>query len=473
MATSLRLRVAWWLVPPLLVLVVINAVLSYRAALDAVNIAYDRALTGSIKSIGERTYSMAGEIIVDIPSSAFEIFEDGAQERIFHAVVGPDGEVLTGYADLPVPEVPAVSGEVVVAEVLYRDQTIRIAAMRKRLYDPLLEGRDDVVIAVAETSASRSALALQLFVDSLGRQLALVALGIVMLGIALGTAFNPLLALRREIRARTDDDLTPIPENDVPSEVRPLIHAINLHMERISRMLQFRRRFLADAAHQIRTPLAVLNTQAEYGLRQREPDEMRRTFEGLIHSIGGTRRLADQMLALSQAEAAEILADEYTGLDLRSLVRDVTAELVPLAMNKNIELSFEAADEALSMRGNASMLHEMVANLIDNAIRYTPAGGQVLVAVGAWGEDTVISVSDNGPGIPEHERENVFMRFYRILGHGDKQGSGLGLAIVREIALAHDGTVTLKSGSGPDGAVGLTVEVELRRDPRRQFRTNN
>jgi len=455
---SLRRRVGWWLLPPLVVLLSINAYLSYRAALEVVNRAYDRSLTASISAIGERTHSLNGEISVDIPYAAFELFQSGAQERIFYRVSTPDGRLLTGYPDLPVPPALSADGRVVVINTEYRGEAVRVAALRKRLYDPALGAQDSVLIAFAETLESRTELARDMFFDSLRRQLMLVGLGVVLLILALSSAFRPLLSLRDRVRERSEEDLTPMPQQDVPSEVRPLIDAINHHIARISAMLQARKRFLADAAHQIRTPLAVLGTQAEYGLRQDDPAEMRRTFSGLIHSIGSTQRLANQMLALSHAEAINGLIMERSAVDADALVRDVALELSPLAVRKGVDLGFETSGTLATVVGNASMLHEMVSNLIDNAIRYTPADGHVTAKVSTKGDEVLIRVCDDGPGIAPAERGKVFQRFYRILGQGDSEGSGLGLPIVREICSAHGGHIALRDG--PQGR-GLEVEVRL------------
>lgn len=461
---SLRRRVVWWLLPPLAVMLAVNAWLSYRGALEAVNRAYDRSLTASIKAVAEQTHSVGGEVHVNIPYSAFEMFEDKAQERIYYAVIAPSGALLTGYPELVPPSGLPESGEVLIVDSHFRGEDIRLGAMSKRLYDPVLVGGDAVRIVFAETTGSRVALARNLFLDSLRRQILLLCVGAVLIVFALRSAFRPLVELSDSIRRRREEDLTPVPAANVPREVGPLIDAINHHTERLSAMLVARRRFLADAAHQIRTPLAVLTTQAEYGLRQHEPEEMLRTFASLLRSIRATRRLANQMLTMSRAEAVNGLMDERAPVDLNVMIKEVAIELVPLALKKGIDLAFEGPQTEVIMLGNPPMLREMVANLIDNAIRYSPPESQITVAVAAWHGDGMISVTDQGPGIPEAEREKVFRRFYRILGHGqgpghgDTDGSGLGLAIVREICVAHGGTITLKDG---EGGRGLCVEVEL------------
>ncbi len=455
---SLRRRVLAWLLPPLAVLLAINAFFTHRSALDAVNQAYDRTLTASVRAIAERTHSLGGQIQVDIPYAAFEGFETDAAERIFHAVFDPAGGLVTGYADLRPTTLPDDDGTVRIFDLPYRGETVRLAALRKRLYDPALKGGDAVLIVFAETTSARRALAQDLFIASLQRQSLLVAVGAVLVLGALGSAFRPLLRIRDHIRKRDEEDLTPVRMERVPSEIAPLVEAINHHMQRLSAMLAARRRFLADAAHQIRTPLAVLTTQAEYGLRQTEPEEMLETFASLLRSTRAARRLANQMLTLSHAEAVNGVIGERAPLDLAGLVKEVAMELAPLALKREIDLAYEGIGHALTLEGNGPMLREMVSNLIDNAIRYSPPDAAVTVAVAAFGGQAVVSVCDQGPGIPEAERERVFQRFYRILGQGDSEGSGLGLAIVREIALAHGGRVSLRDG---EGGRGLCVEVEL------------
>jgi len=456
--TSLRRRVAVWLLPPLVLLLVVNAILSYRGALEAANLAYDRSLWASIKSISEHSQVRNGKIVVDIPYSALEVFAEGGQERVFYAVIGPDGALLTGYPDIPVPQPAPGDGVLKTADAIYKGDAVRTGAMRKRLYDADPTGDDSILVLVAETTETRTELARQLFFGSFRRQLALIGLGAALVLLALGTALRPLLRLRDTIRARTEEDLTPVAADDVPSEIRPLIDAINYHMDRLSAMLEARKRFLADAAHQLRTPFTVLGTQAEYGLRQTDPAEMRRALEGIGRSIRSAQRLTNQMLSLSRVEADHGLSREYSRIDLARLVREVALELSPLALRKQIDLAYEGPADGIFATGNEPMLRELFSNLVDNAIRYTPVQGQVTVAVTREANAVVTMIRDSGPGIPEAEREKVFKRFYRSIDHSDAEGSGLGLAIVREICIAHGGRVVL--GDGP-GKHGLAVTVRL------------
>lgn len=457
-AFSLRKRVGWWLIPPLVSILLLNAFWFYKGAMDAANRAYDRSLTASLKSIAESIHSTAGSITVDLPYSALEILEEGVQARVYYAIIGPGGARLTGYDDLPLPVATIQVDEPRIADVIFRDQPVRLGAITKRLYDPELVGGDAVTVLFAETTEARTGLAFSLFLDSLRPQFLLILGGFLLLLIVLKSAFRPLLELRNSIRQRKGDDLTPVSPRNVPTELLPLVDAINYHMSRLEQLLQARRRFLADAAHQMRTPLTVLGTQAEYGQRQDAPDEMRRTFVSLIETIRGTQRMTNQMLTLARAEPANGMIQEFSRLDFGELACEVAGELAPLALKKNIDLSFDGTARPSEVDGNPTMLREMVSNLVDNALRYTQRDGRVALSVLSDDHWVSFQVADDGPGIPVAERDKVFQRFYRILGQGDAEGSGLGLAIVREICRAHHGDITLGS---PEVGSGLNVLIKL------------
>ncbi len=457
---SLRRYLAWWMIPSLAVILMVAAFWSHSSAEDAADLAYDRSLTTAIKSIAENIHADDESIFVDIPYSAMDLsVEGGVQERIFYAIIGPNGRVLTGYEDLkPPPEIWPPQQQPLLVDSEFRGHDIRLGIFAKRLYAPEFPNGDAVTILFAETTEARTHLAWHMFLDSLRRQLLLIAAVVLPIMFAVSRAFSPLMDLRESIRQRKAEDLTPVPVKDVPTEVLPLIEAINSHIARLGKMLQARRRFLADAAHQIRTPLAVLGMQAEYGGRQDDPDEMRRTFGSMLGSIRGTRHMANQMLTLARAEQAGGLIPDRASLGFAALVRDVAGDFAALALEKNIDLAFEGGDDNVLVSGNAIMLREMVSNLVDNGVRYTGAGGYVTLAVRHEDGCAVLSVADNGPGIPSAERDRAFRRFYRILGNTHSEGSGLGLCIAREICHAHGGTIRL--ADGPQGT-GLSVEVAL------------
>lgn len=453
-AKSLKRGLAVWLVGVLSALLLVDAWFSYRDALAAANQAYDRSLSASLKGIAERIYATDSEVVVDIPYSALELFEAGSSDRVFYSVGHPGEVPITGYDSLPPPGSlkPNVA---VFYDGVYKGQALRLGAMLKPLYRT--EFPKPVLVILGETTNSRQEVVQSLFFGEVGRKALLIVVALAVALLATRQAVKPVERLGQAIRNRPEDDLTPIQGEDLPREVVPLVDAINLHMDRIERMVEARRRFIADAAHQLRTPLAVLNTQAEYALRQCEVSEMRPAVEAFHNSLGSAIRLTNQLLSLSRAEPVNGLVAPPQSVDLAVVARDMVVELLPLAVRKQIDLGYEGDGNSPAMvSGQALLLREMIANLIDNALRYTPEGGLVTVAVTQRAEGVYVVVRDNGPGIPEAQRQKVFLRFFR-LDTSDTLGSGLGLSIVREIVLAHGGEIVLGDAAGG----GLLVSVRL------------
>ena len=461
---SLRRRFAAWMLPPLSLILLITATWSYREAVTAAGENYDRSLTMGIRIIADRLRASGNAVV---PSElADALFGGLTQEHFFYAVLGPDNALLAGNVDLrPPPGLTPISDTPILVDTHFRNQEMRMILIETpwRSQEPTSGDTtaSTATLILAETTEGRDRMTWRLFAGNLARQFLPLAAVIAILLLAIFRSLRPLFTLHESIRRRNSDDLTPLPTENVPKEMRPLVDAINNHLSQLARLLATRQRFLADAAHQIRTPLSVLQTQTEYGERQRDPEEMRRTFVGMLASIRSARHTANQMLVLASAEelaGAPSRAREV--LNLAKLARDVASDFTPLALRKRIELTFEVAVDPQRVEGNATMLREMVANLIDNALRYTPDGGRVTLAVAGAGIRTALRVTDDGPGIPAAERDKVFQRFYRILGSGDFEGSGLGLCIVQEICTAHGGTIELHDG--PNGR-GLAVEIILPR----------
>lgn len=452
------------MLPPLSFILLITAVWSYREAVGAAGEAYDRSLTMATRIVTDRLRVSGNAPIAFEPGD--DLVDGLALEDFFYAVFGPDGTLLAGEADLrPPPGVAPMPGVPVKVDAQFRNREIRMNLIETRLraYEPTSDDTAATVatLVLAETTEGRDRLTWRLFTGNLIRQFLLIAAVVAALLFALVHSLRPLFTLHESIRRRNTDDLTPLPTENVPTEMRPLVDAINHHLSQLAHLLKTRQRFLADAAHQIRTPLTVLQTQTEYGERQHDPEEMRRTFVGMLASIRSARHTANQMLVLANAgEMADAPDRERTVLNLAQLTRDVASDFAPLALQKRIEMAFETTVEPQRVEGSATMLREMIANLIDNALRYTPDGGRVTLTVAGAGIRAALYVTDDGPGIPVTERGKVFQRFYRILGSGDSQGSGLGLCIVQEICTAHGGTIELHDG--PNGR-GLTVEIILPR----------
>lgn len=281
-------------------------------------------------------------------------------------------------------------------------------------------------------------------------QIVLIVLSALAVWIGVAKGLLPLKSLEVALDKRSRLDLTPVAETSVPQEVLPLVRAINDLMERLRQDIELQQRFVANAAHQLRTPLAGLKTYI-YAAK-RLPSDMRMNAL-LDHIDAGTdrmARLANQLLSLAKAEPTN-KSTRHENFDLNLLVSSVTADFVSKALLKNIELSFIGSSEPAFIHGNASDLTELTSNLIENAILYSRPDGRISVSI-RTGDTVTLSVQDDGPGIPLDEREKVFERFYRILG-SESPGSGLGLSIVKEIALAHDADVVLMSGPSNTGTL--------------------
>ena len=461
-AVSLRRRLAAWMLPPLVLILSAVTWWSYREAERTAGEAGDHTLITITYTVSERFRISGREAPNEVHRPTDNLLAEFDDGRFFYAVFGPDDVLLAGETDLvPPPGLQPASGAPVLADARFRNREVRVSLLETRWYVPEAEPGDAVTLVLAETMEERHQLARQLCADRLTQLFVLIAAVIIVLLFAVFYSVRPFLTLHELIRRRDADDLTPLPTENIPNEIRPLIEAINTHLFRIVHLLETRRRFLTDAAHQIRTPLTVLYTQAEYGERQRDVEEMRRTFASMLASIRDTRHMANQMLTL--ASAGELAGDpnrERTVLNLGRLVREVAGDFTSRALQKRIELSFDVSPEPQRVEGNATMLREMVANLVDNALRYTPDGGHVTLTVAGAGVRALLRIADDGPGIPPAEREKVFQRFYRVLGSGDSEGSGLGLCIVQEICAAHGGTIRLDDGPKERG---LSVEIVLPR----------
>lgn len=458
--TSLKGRVALWLLPPLFFLLAANAVVSYRSAREAADLAYDRSLHMALMFLGEHITAHGEAPTGDVPRSIRDVLGEGAGahgERVFFAVIAPDGRSLAGEDDLPMPQ-PNADGAIRFADARYRGKVVRVAAMNIRSTHLMAMDGANMLLVVAEDAGARVALTQQMFYADLRRQLALAVFSVAFAWLGLLATLRSLRRLSEPLAKREAEDLAALATDDMPTEVHPLIEAINCHMTRLADLLEASRRFAADVAHQLRTPLTLLGAQAQYGLRQKDAEEMRRMIEGIVTASRSAQRLCNQMLSLSRVEAAKGSMKGSVRLDLAALLRESALDLGVLALEKHIDLAYADTGRAVPVVGNEIMLRELFSNLIDNALRYTPEGGRVGIAADIESEMARVTITDTGPGIPPAAREAMFKRFHRRLDRSGAEGSGLGLAIVHQICVAHGGVVEL--GDGAEGH-GLSVNVRL------------
>lgn len=452
---SLRRTLLLVLLPGMLLVVGAELWLSWRTAVDAADAAYDRSLLGAIKAIDANISTDSGGLGVELPYRMLEFFELTASGQVYYRVATEDGLVEIGNADLPPPPRALLTGRPQFHGALFFGEPVRVGSYARLLTRPLAGQAEAqrVIIQVAETLGSRHEFMRALVLQALARDLLLVAAASALLALAIAWALRPLVRLSSEVRARSPQDLTPVASAAIPADVRPLVEAINQHVERNRRLIETRRRFVDDASHQLRTPLTTLATQVGYAMRQTDAEQLREALPAIKAQLDETVRQTNQMLALARADTAEIRAE---GLDATALAEAVAREWWPAAREHGIDLGFEADAVALRATAQPALLKEALANLLHNAIRYTPAGAQVTVRVRREGDRVCIGVLDNGPGIPSGELQRAGERFFRG-SNVSQPGSGLGLAIARSICERHGGELRLAPGTDGRGLAATLV----------------
>lgn len=452
-AATLRRQLIAWLAGPLFILWSVSTVIDYDIAKRFVNLAYDRALLEAALDVGRQVKVINDQLYVDLPEAALQILQTRESGQLFYLVSGPDREFVSGEPDLPRP--PEEAPEVTADRVQYYDDeynglVIRAVALRVPVQPG--SGRGAALIQVAERVTARDEFARQILLRMVLPQGILILLAGIAVWYGVGRGLAPLSTLRREIESRSHRDLSALSEEQAPREVRPLIRAMNDLLARLGTAISTQQRFIADAAHQLRTPIAGLKTQTELALRQSQPGDVHDTLRQLQTATEHSTRLVNQLLSLARAEPGARREHLVERLDLARLARDTTTEWVPRALARSIDVGYDGGDAAAWIEGDSFLVRDMLGNLLDNAIRYTQQGGQVTVRIAVGPNAVALSVEDNGPGIPELERERVFERFYRVLGTR-VEGCGLGLAIVREIALSHHAQVMLANGVDGKGTL--------------------
>jgi two-component system sensor histidine kinase TctE len=383
------------------------------------------------------------------------------------------GETVSGYDDLPPPPPNVARSELYPALVRfyhadYNGEPVRIAALLQPVYDDSMRGI--ALIQVGETLDARRALSRRILVNTLLRQALLVLAVATLVWFAVRLVLQPLMRLKQVVETREVSDLSDVDETLVHREVRPLVAAMNGTMARMQTLIASQRRFIADASHQLRTPLTVLKTQAELALRENDPAAMRAIVRSIAATTDSTVHLANRLLTLARIEHGSGGAPT-TPVSLAALAQQVGLELALPAVQKGIDLALEAEDgDDTMVPGQELLLHELLTNLADNAIHYTPPGGSVLLRVRRVLDGVLLEVLDSGPGIDDAEVDKVFMPFYRAQAalETNPGGTGLGLAIVRDIARLHGASVSMGHAGGAGGlkvTVSFPVAVAKRAEP--------
>ncbi len=457
---SLRGRLIRRLAVLFTVILLVSSVTAYWSARHAADTAYDRTLLASARAISDGLYAVEGMLSANVPYIALDTFAYDNAGRIYYQVLGPKGELVSGYEDLPAapPNTPRTNDYPALAKFYdgeYRGQGVRLVSFLQPVSEPGYSGVAE--IRVAETQGARERMTRELLLGTLWRMGLLSLSALLLVWLAVSAGLQPLESLRRAVAVRSSDDLSPLPDADMPRELRPLVNALNQFNDRLRSLFERQSQFIADASHELRTPLAALKARVELGLRDQDARIWHATLEDAALNADRLTHLANQLLSLARIEsgARAIAEGGALRLDLSQLARELGMALAPLAHSRGVALALEA-EQPVWIRGEPTLLNELLCNLVDNAMAYTEVGGNVILRVL---ESGVLEVEDDGPGIPEEDWERVFERFYRRQPQG--LGAGLGLAIVGEICRAHRADISLHQASPH----GLLVRVVFPGEP--------
>jgi signal transduction histidine kinase len=445
---SLRGDLLRLLLLPISAILVVSAVSAYYLALEPATEALDASLIDAGIAIRERITVRDGLVTVDLPTAAEQVLRADRYDAVYYVVRDPEGKSIAGDSGIPLPP----PGQQAQDNVMFYDAHFRGARVRgATLLAPC--GDRPCAVTVAETTRKRDRLVRGILLGSVVPQALLAVLTLVIVWFGVARALVPLDRLSQDIRNRSPRDLHPIERAHTPSEAQPLIEALNQLLVRVEEANRNQQRFLANAAHQLRTPLAGLQAHAELALAQPVPEQARAEMEQVRTATVRTARLANQLLALARAEPGG--HTEMPGpVELKALAEAAANDWVHRALERDLDLGFEL--DPVTVQGHALLLGEALNNLVHNALEYVPKGGHVTVRTGLRGNQPFMEVEDDGPGIRPAERGRVVERFYRVAGTSGT-GSGLGLAIVREIAVAHGATLSIADGAG-----GRGCRVEIR-----------
>ena len=447
--TSLRVNLLKWLIAPLLIINLLGAALTYWLAWTPAQTAFDQSLADTGWAIVPRLSEVNGEIKINLPQKEEQILRIDHFNIVYFVVRNSAGEILAGDPDFPVLPFPAKVDTPETYDASMRGEPIRIIGLTHAI------GNKNVFIGVAETLRKRNNIRSVIVLSLLLLEGLLTAVTVGIVWFAITRGLFPLKKMQTDLSLRKRDDLSPMPIQQVALELHPLVSAMNnlLHKAEVGAINQ--QNFLANVAHQLRTPLAGLKLQIEW-LAQRHQADADTTYSTdlMLSSTNRMIRQTNQLLALARAEPSNFIKTRLEPLSLDKLVEESIQHFIQESDKKQIDLGFDLSPTVVM--GDRFLMRDLIDNLIDNAIRYSPEFGRVTVSCVQRDGFGVLSVEDSGPGIAASERELIFNRFYRL---NDKvTGSGLGLAIVRDIATDHNATIVLNNGEGGLGTV-FTVQI--------------
>ena len=479
---SLARQLLLWLLLPQLVLWMAGGVATYRFAAGYANEAIDASLLQASRSLARQLKPIGNGLLIDFPRAAQDVLEADPADKLLHMASSPPGQLILGNQSVPPPPAPSSNNAPALNTPLYYDgtmpvngraalntpagQPLRLVALYLRFGDEA-NAPQTMLVQVARSSANREDLARSILVDMLLPMSSLVLLMTLIVWLGIRAGLSPLARLRLQVEGRAPTDLAPLQLASAPRELWSLATAINTLLAAVQNTVATQKRFIGDAAHQLRTPLAGLKSQTEIALQSTADPELRARLQRVHDSATRSAHLVNQLLTLARAEPESVMAHDRQRFDLQRMAQAVTAEWVPRALRLHIDLGMEqdshddvarSTEASVWIEANELLMREALSNLIDNALHYAGEGSQVTVSAGPSPVKpgiAVLEVIDNGPGIPANDHARVFERFVRGTDTGD--GCGLGLAIVREIVERSAGQVELRQALPQ----GLCVRIEL------------
>lgn len=445
---SLRRQLIIRMLSMMLPLFILLWAIAYFSSQYFINAAFDRSLMRRTFALADRVEVLHGQVQVDLPVAARELLVFDQEDLLFHSITSPDGRVVEGERDMPrLPaRKPIRPGQLIVYDGVKDGAKVRVAAFALSLKGTSASGA--ALVQVGETLTRRSVLAGRATLAIVIPMLLMTLTAAVAIAFGVGRGLEPVSRLRDRLSARQAFDLSPVPLEGTPTELRPFLDEINSLLQRLSEAVEAQSRFVADAAHQLRTPIAGIRTQAEAALASARHEDAQHALARIALSTQTMGDLVQKLLILARVDAAENTL-RLIRLDGAAVMRAVAREWAPQALAKGVEMGFEMKGGEAWVRGDAQLLQEMLANLIDNALRY--GGTRIALTVCGSEQGVTWLVADNGPGIPEPQRAAVFAPFHRLsAGVG---GAGLGLTIVQRIAHLHGAAVSLEAGKGGTGLV--------------------
>ncbi|MDN4575990.1 sensor histidine kinase [Pandoraea cepalis] len=451
---QLRVRLLLWVLVPMTLVLALMAGLSLENARNTARLVQDRRLLASAEVMAGQVRWQDERLSAETPPAALRMFASRAQDRVYFQVRATPGELLAGWPDLPEGVAPD-NGAPSYSDIQYRGNDLRMVTLMRRVYR---NGHTtSVSVSVAESHNAFHRLIATLWRPVLIQESVLLAVALALMIIGLTLELRPLLLLRRDLEAREADDLTPLETARLQGELQPIVETINQYATRLTAQVNIQKRFVADAAHQLRTPVALVSTQLDYATHLAVDPELKETLRAVRACTRRLKDLINQLLSLSHAEAARGTHLPRQNMNLLELTQQVLVDLSLLADDRGIDLGLSSSSTDVCVKSYPALVHALLFNLVDNAVRYTPRGGNVTVHAGLAGADAILQVEDTGPGIADALKPHVFERFSR--GNvSDNNGFGLGLAIVNEAAKACGGVVELSSRPG---GVGLSAVVRL------------